>query len=472
MDTVASAAMGQLLADPGCLLLELCISNADVDDVEAALLISQLRANGRLTQLDLSHNQIGAFAVNSPSIGAEAITNMLRVGGDIKVLNLSWNIITPKSATRLFQALSFNETLVELDLSYNNVGDGGGIALGGALSSNKSIRRLKLSNSNISPRAAFTLAAGCYEHPFLEELILTSNPIGKVGGHALLNIPINCGSRIALSIDGCDLSVEDKSFTNDPVTYIPREPGDSGGSFVIDLALPHRRAIGMEIIKVASEMPGYLIEMCSINGANQTLEKILISNDAPNRLNPFSPTRDGQRASKLEHALSNIDELWLKYDLDSSGTLNREEVASLLRDLKLDSGRRALDRIFAAYDSDGSGLLEMDELEDFLQTAVNDEHARCLPRTTIVLAANKSQPFVLPMSGKLSIRLGYNPGTISETSRTTSSIELKEIISLASKTDDRVAALQLALGRLRLQVEQAQELTEAFLQDKTDVVQV
>ena len=180
IDTEASAAIGQLLAMPGCRLLDLSLCKADVDDSECCELVSKLKATNALTSLDLSHNMIGGGETTSSSTtGAVAIASLLSApDGNLQILDLSWNLIRKASAQRLGEALSGNQRLVELNLAFNACGEEGGLAIGGSLFTNRTLRRLTLSNNSISSRSAFTIAVACRCNKALEELDLRCNPVG------------------------------------------------------------------------------------------------------------------------------------------------------------------------------------------------------------------------------------------------------------------------------------------------------
>ena len=464
MDEDASEAMGELLGHYNCNLEILNMCKADVDDGECAELIEKLADNYSVHELDLSNNLIGIGESNNIvnpdyDTGGEAIAEMLEKGGNLKALNLAWNLIRSDSARQLGESLTNNTVLTVLDLSYNAFGDAGGQAIGGALFTNNTLRRLNLANNAIPCRAAYSIAAGCRHNTSLEDLDLKGNPVGDIGGRALMQVPMDCHDRIAMHLEGADLSVTDSDFFIDATTQLPREGQDTDNKYDFDLSIPYRRAMALDIFRIVAEEPGFLIEAFKLNGSETKLEReTLKRKHDPN-----------DTVGLLEKAVKNVDELWAKYDVDGSGTVDFDELTQLLDDLKLDSTKGNVDRVFATYDCDNSGLLEIDELLEFLESAKRDYHERTKPRT--VMVQNAGEEFHLPHEGKAFLSLGFNPEK-DIVPRTTTSDELSMLIHQAGKTDDRAGALQLSFGLMRLQVEQAQELIEHLKKDFSDIIKI
>jgi hypothetical protein len=488
MDTQASEAMGNLFAMSHCPLRDLGLSKADIDDGECCELVGRLKNNKNLTKLDVSYNLIGAGEVTSlvdPTFqtGAQAIAGMLRKtdGLVLESLNLSWNAIRRASARCLGESLSVNMTLVELDLSFNGFGDEGGLAIGGALFTNRTLRKLNIASNSISARAAFTIAVACRHNQVLEVLNLQGNPIGKVGGQSLMLVPVSSGERLSLHLRNCDMLVEDSSFILDKVSQLPREPGDLNNMYSLDLSVPHRRAMGLEILRLLAETPGFTVEQCSLNERVLKLQRAAVSG-------PMEES-DDDTLERLQWALTHLDETWEKFDADRSGTLSEQELSLMLQDLGLDSSHTALEHIFATYDCDNSGMIEAPELAEFLECCKDEFVERSKPRPVMVEASptglpsrgstlnkpanSKQRCFTLPSEGTFTISLGFKPTTHgSDMGGTTTSGELRTILDLANKTDDPLASLELSFGHMRLHLEQAQELVRALLPEIYDVVKV
>ena len=55
------------------------------------------------------------------------------------------------------------------------------------------------------------------------ELNMQGNPIGEIGGRALMQVPMDCGDRVHMIIDGCDMKLTDSTLAYESVTRLPRE---------------------------------------------------------------------------------------------------------------------------------------------------------------------------------------------------------------------------------------------------------
>lgn len=121
---------------------------------------------------------------------------------------------------------------------------------------------------------------------------------------------------------------------------------------------------------------------------------------------------------------------------------------------------------------DKSGLLEKNELADFLESTKNNIEKQFKIRAVLVSSDNRASPFNLPLSGKMRIKIDFKPEFDEDLDRATSPQELQQLLSLVSKTDDRAAALELALGHISLQVETGREVVKVLLEELGDIVKV
>ena len=68
-----------------------------------------------------------------------------------------------------------------------------------------------------------------------------------------------------------------------------------------------------------------------------------------------------------------IDKIWSKYDVDNSGTLDKQETKQFVNDTLKSLGDKIgfsdshFDLIFTTFDTDGSGTLERDEMVIFMK---------------------------------------------------------------------------------------------------------
>ena len=116
--------------------------------------------------------------------------------------------------------------------------------------------------------------------------------------------------------------------------------------------------------------------------------------------------------------------------------------------------------------------MEKNELVDFLESTKNNIEKQFKPRAVLVSSADRSSPFVLPASGKLRIKIDFKPEFDEDFARATTPQELQQLLSLVSKTNDRAAALELALGHVSLQVETGREVVKVLMEDLGDIVKV
>ena len=116
------------------------------------------------------------------------------------------------------------------------------------------------------------------------------------------------------------MSVTDSDFFIDATTQLPREGQDTDNKYDFDLSIPYRRAMALDIFRIVAEEPGFLIEAFKLNGSETKLEReTLKRKHDPN-----------DTVGLLEKAVKNVDELWAKYDVDGSGTVDFDELTQLL----------------------------------------------------------------------------------------------------------------------------------------------
>ncbi|KAL7690056.1 putative leucine-rich repeat domain superfamily [Plasmopara halstedii] len=99
----------------------------------------------------------------------------------LRTLDLGFNRLTDKGATRLAEVLESNASLENLYLSGNEIGPTGAQALARALIKNTHLRSLHLSGNNIGEDGARFLADGIAGNTALRALYLGTNGIGAAG---------------------------------------------------------------------------------------------------------------------------------------------------------------------------------------------------------------------------------------------------------------------------------------------------
>ena len=267
----AAAALAEYISKRRCPLEKLVLDIADVDDFECERFISAMESNSTLTYLSLCNNKIGtAETLNTvyPDLttGGEALAAYLRSPlCFLRTLNLAWNCIRLDSAVDLCGAMALNETLTYLDLSYNGIGTEGGETLGDAILENKSLRTLLLSNNGLKSRATFVLCVSVIENFALTKMSLDGNPIGKQGAKALMNIPMNAGTRVNVSSIGCNFDLEDGTCSFNYASPCK--------NYKLDLANTFDRAVAFAVLQMGACHQTYMIASTTLNGAPIELEQ-------------------------------------------------------------------------------------------------------------------------------------------------------------------------------------------------------
>ena len=138
--------------------------------------------NTNILKLDLGNNKIG-------NDGAESICEMLmgsdNISCNIEILNVSGNLITTRGVSRIFYALTNNQTLQKLDLSNNLFSMGLSNNFNNFLIENSGVKFLNLAGCEIKSQALICLPEAFPRNRSLEELDLSNNKICDNGVEAI-----------------------------------------------------------------------------------------------------------------------------------------------------------------------------------------------------------------------------------------------------------------------------------------------
>ncbi|XP_072133139.1 uncharacterized protein [Mobula birostris] len=164
------------LRNPECKIQKLGLDNVGLTDSGAKDLISALRTNPSLTELDLGANKLGDSGVKPVS---EALRNP---ECKIQKLGLDNVGLTDSGAKDLISALRTNPSLTELDLGANKLGDSGVKPVSEALRNPEcKIQKLWLSDVGLTANGAKDLISTLSTNQSLKELSLNDNKLGDSG---------------------------------------------------------------------------------------------------------------------------------------------------------------------------------------------------------------------------------------------------------------------------------------------------
>ncbi|OWZ16762.1 hypothetical protein PHMEG_0009401 [Phytophthora megakarya] len=192
------------LENPHMCLKSLDLGNNQLGDQAVRTLMQSLLNRCTLEHLDLRRNHIFHAAI---SIG-----ELLRISTPLESLNLSWNNIRGEPAQHLARGMMENLTLTHLDLSDNTLGNNGraDADLGACLATNKSLRVLDISNNYVQAKSVLVFVNCLQQNTVLESLVIRGNPIGVVGGEAILrSIASGAVSKCQIDIGNCNLEILD-----------------------------------------------------------------------------------------------------------------------------------------------------------------------------------------------------------------------------------------------------------------------
>ena len=75
-----------------------------------------------------------------------------------------------------------------------------------------------------------------------------------------------------------------------------------------------------------------------------------------------------------------VDQIWLSYDDDNSGELNKEETMRFVQDTLGNLGQgdefsmEAFDEVFYIMDKDGDGTIDKSEMVEFIRQLLNNDY--------------------------------------------------------------------------------------------------
>jgi hypothetical protein len=241
-------------------LTRLKLSDVGLGESSAPALMSALKDNHTLTDLDLSKNHLGSACALAlaESMLVSRPRGMTFKG--LKRLNLSWNSIEggSKGAMALLEGLSSDRiALVSLDLSWNPLRERGAVALGEALRRREgqgTLAELDLAHCFVSEGAACLLAALLVNNTQMTSLNLCGNPIGFQGQRGLFRLLLARHLPLEQEGEGKPLWIgrRDCSLTASSVMKLRVQRPD--GRYVLDLSNVGDRAAALELGVLAAQL--------------------------------------------------------------------------------------------------------------------------------------------------------------------------------------------------------------------------
>uniref|UniRef100_A0A7S2WA12 PDZ domain-containing protein n=1 Tax=Mucochytrium quahogii TaxID=96639 RepID=A0A7S2WA12_9STRA len=161
-------------------------------------------------------------------------------GARMKTIDLQWNELGSKGATKFFTGLVDSAqtcALVELNLSFNGIGDAIGPPIRKVLETNvlSNLQKLDLSNNRISAKGSADIGLGMCSNTRILEFSLSFNKIGftatvdfisKIKENKILQVLCvenTCGTYHEEGISGCNVDSEGKNYMyygDDIVQYL------------------------------------------------------------------------------------------------------------------------------------------------------------------------------------------------------------------------------------------------------------
>ncbi|XP_076149375.1 ribonuclease inhibitor-like [Alosa pseudoharengus] len=170
----AQKLLSATLEDPHRKVETLQLAECKLSEKSCGIVAAVLRSPNSLTELDLSHNDLGDSGVQLLSKGLSSPNCKLQI------LRLAECKLSEKSCGIVAAVLQSPNSLIELDLSHNDLGDSGVQLLSKGLSSpNCKLQTLRLSKCGVSDEGYVYLALALMINPScVKELYVNKNHSG------------------------------------------------------------------------------------------------------------------------------------------------------------------------------------------------------------------------------------------------------------------------------------------------------
>lgn len=480
----ASNALGIYLGSPSCPLKKLHLCHADVDDSECCRMVTSLRLNKNLEELDLSRNLLGkdeTLNTVRPDVttGGECLANYLREGGggSLRVLKVPWNMIRLDSAKQLCESLSFATKLIHLDLSYNTLGNEAGIMLGSSLLDNKVLEELLLANNDIGPSGCFCICVAMRENTTLKHLCLDGNVLGEAGARALMTLPLVRGENVHVSTKGCNFTLKDERCWWSPL-QLER-------SFTLDMSSVYDRAVMLDLLYVLSEKTKYAISPIDYDesGRGGAVERVKLYRYFSKiciRSQQDTVAYERQlRIRQLAEDKSDIAALFQSGVSHSGGRhIDKRGFAEIVQGLHGSILPRKVASLFDMFDSHRSGDLDLEEFTDYMNMCGADASIAIeLMETEPIMCecrdagGNLTSRYVPPTRGILKFHV-RNLRWKGQFRPAATPVQMERISAMANLSSDRFTLMSYAVEATEFHLPEAMTMFERLLVDNGNAVSV
>jgi hypothetical protein len=159
-------------------------SNQELDAGDAVLIAKDIRDNGRITSLDVSHKEqcTERFMHADSRVGILLLATAIRANQTLVELNMSNNYLSNQGFTHLGHGLRNHKTLNELNISgcSNTRSDISGIfEIIDVISTMETLMKLDISNNHLCPEGTCYLGTALKGNKSITELNISSNRIRR-----------------------------------------------------------------------------------------------------------------------------------------------------------------------------------------------------------------------------------------------------------------------------------------------------
>lgn len=301
---------------------------------------AMLTVNLNIATLDLSWNRL-KVATASP------IAHALELNYNLRELTLAYNACGDEGAMVFGHALRVNTALAKLDLRYNSIGARGALVLASGLAANKGLSALVLDGNAIgleSGRALMHVACA------------------SRGGHATCHLSLfECNLTPSVGGESGTVGGFGRRSTKAMTLFNAADPT---GAYTLDLTDPYENMIAHELLRLATFKPPFQfvkLEYASSKGGASTPVEL------SRRGTTKKPTTGGggsAAAASEPSSRSPVARLFAQIDKDGSGSVDLAELALALHEYGLRISDERLSLLVNEYDYDHSGSLQEAEFHD------------------------------------------------------------------------------------------------------------